>query len=227
MLTNYSMLPPEVNSARVLAGAGMGPMLAAAAGWDELAAELHSVAHSFASMVSAVADGPWRGTASTAVAVAAVAYIEWLRTSAAQAGEAASLARTAAGEFGAAFAATVHPAVVAANRARVVSLVASNLLGHNAPAIAAAEAQYDRIWAQNVAAMAHYHAGVSAVAAQLSGIPSPAPDCAQTAESCRSIRTPRINCAAKSRLSEPRGLRSRDHDKATAGETCARLPAED
>ncbi|WP_152406815.1 PPE domain-containing protein, partial [Mycobacterium tuberculosis] len=39
----------------------------------------------------------------------------------------------------AALAATVDPALVAANRARLVALAVSNLLGQNTPAIAAAE----------------------------------------------------------------------------------------
>ncbi|REO51940.1 PPE domain-containing protein, partial [Mycobacterium tuberculosis] len=34
---NFAVLPPEVNSARIFAGAGLGPMLAAASAWDGLA----------------------------------------------------------------------------------------------------------------------------------------------------------------------------------------------
>ena len=45
--------------------------------------------------------------------------------------------------------------------------MAANLLGQNTPAIAAAEAEYEQMWAQDVAAMAGYHAEASAVAAQL------------------------------------------------------------
>lgn len=48
MLPNFAVLPPEVNSARVFAGAGSAPMLAAAAAWDDLASELHCAAMSFA-----------------------------------------------------------------------------------------------------------------------------------------------------------------------------------
>jgi PPE-repeat protein len=64
-------------------------------------------------------------------------------------------------------AATVDPLVVAANRTALVQLVVSNLFGQNAPAIAAAEGQYEQMWAAEVAAMAGYHSGASAVAAQL------------------------------------------------------------
>ncbi|WP_152315108.1 PPE domain-containing protein, partial [Mycobacterium tuberculosis] len=31
---HYSVLPPEINSALIFAGAGSGPMLAAASAWD-------------------------------------------------------------------------------------------------------------------------------------------------------------------------------------------------
>jgi PPE-repeat protein len=48
----------------------------------------------------------------------------------------------------------------------------SNLFGQNAPAIAAAEAEYEQMWAQDVAAMAGYHAGASAAAAQLAPLQS-------------------------------------------------------
>ncbi|MCV7029324.1 PPE family protein, partial [Mycobacterium sherrisii] len=39
---DFAMLPPEVNSGRMYAGAGSGPLMAAAAAWDGLAAELSS-----------------------------------------------------------------------------------------------------------------------------------------------------------------------------------------
>jgi PPE-repeat protein len=56
---------------------------------------------------------------------------------------------------------------VAANRNGLVRLVMSNFFGQNAPAIAGVDAEYEGMWAQDVAAMAGYHAGASAAAAQL------------------------------------------------------------
>ena len=35
---DFTMLPPEINSGRMYAGPGSGPMLAAASAWDGLAA---------------------------------------------------------------------------------------------------------------------------------------------------------------------------------------------
>lgn len=54
---NFAVLPPEVNSARIFAGAGLGPMLAAASAWDGLAEELHAAAGSFASVTTGGRNG--------------------------------------------------------------------------------------------------------------------------------------------------------------------------
>lgn len=47
----------------------------------------------------------------------------------------------------------VSPTLVAANRATLAALVATNVLGQNAPAIASAEAHYAEMWAQDATAM--------------------------------------------------------------------------
>ncbi|WP_155763952.1 PPE domain-containing protein, partial [Mycobacterium asiaticum] len=65
---NFAILPPEVNSALILTGAGSGALLAAAAAWDELAAELSSAAASFGAVTSGLVDGAWQGPSSTAMA---------------------------------------------------------------------------------------------------------------------------------------------------------------
>ena len=45
-MLDFGALPPEINSGRMYVGAGSGPLLAAAAAWDELATELQSTAAS-------------------------------------------------------------------------------------------------------------------------------------------------------------------------------------
>ena len=60
----------------------------------------------------------------------------------------AAQARAAAAAFETAFAATVPPPVVDANRSELATLVATNVFGQNTPAIAATEAQYSRMWAR-------------------------------------------------------------------------------
>jgi hypothetical protein len=49
---HFAVLPPEVNSGRMYAGPGAGPMLTAASAWDELANDLHSAADDFEGVVS-------------------------------------------------------------------------------------------------------------------------------------------------------------------------------
>ncbi|OCB09680.1 hypothetical protein A5689_06910 [Mycobacterium intracellulare subsp. yongonense] len=106
------------------------------------------------------------------MAAAAAPYVAWLIGSAAQAEQSASQAKAAAGAYEAVFAATVPPPVIAANRALLATLVATNILGQNTPAIAATEAQYAEMWAQDAAAMYGY-AGSSAAATQLAPFTTP------------------------------------------------------
>jgi PPE-repeat protein len=100
------------------------------------------------------------------MAAAAAPQIAWLSSTAGQADQAASQAVAAAGAYEAAFAATVPPPEIAANRALLMSLLATNFLGQNTPAIAATEAQYGEMWAQDATAMYGY-SGSSAQAATL------------------------------------------------------------
>lgn len=171
---DFALLPPEVNSARIYAGPGSGPMLAAAAAWDGLASDLQSTAASYQAGVSGLISGPWLGPSSASMAAAAVPYVSWLSTTAAQAEQAAGQAKMAAGAYEAAFAMTVPPSVIAANRSLLMSLIATNFLGQNTAAISATEAQYMEMWAQDAAAMYGY-AGQSAAASALTPF-APAPN---------------------------------------------------
>ncbi len=165
MLPDFALLPPEINSARMYAGPRSGTMWAAAAAWDGLAVQLGSAASSFQSTVSTLTGGAWQGPASMTMATAAAPYVQWLTATSAKAELVANQARLSAGAFEAAFTATVPPEVVAANRALLMTLVATNLLGQNTAAIAATEAQYTEMWAQDVAAMTGYDTSTTAVEA--------------------------------------------------------------
>ncbi|WP_099184825.1 PPE family protein [Mycobacterium kansasii] len=164
---NFVILPPEINSTRMFSGAGLGPMLAASAAWDGVAAELGSAATSFEALTAGLAGGTWLGAASAAMLGAAAPYAAWLQATASDAEQAAAQARSAVSAFEAAQPATVHPAIIAGNRSQLLSLVMSNLFGQNAPAIALAEAEYEQMWAQDVTAMLGYHLSASAAVAQL------------------------------------------------------------
>ncbi|GAB3030524.1 putative PPE family protein PPE42 [Mycobacterium bourgelatii] len=142
-------------------------MLSAAAAWNGLAEHLSATASSFAAVTSGLANEAWQGATAQAMTHAADPYVGWLNTAARQAEQAAGQARLVVDAFDAVRAAVVHPALIAANKNQVVALVRSNLFGQNTPAIAAAEAEYEQMWAQDVAAMLGYHASASAAVAQL------------------------------------------------------------
>jgi len=169
---DFGALPPEVNSGRMYVGAGPGPLLAAAAAWDALGAELHSYAAAYSSTISGMTVGSWLGPAAISMSAAVAPYVAWANASAAQAEQTAMQARLAAAAYETAFAATVPPPVIAANRSLLMTLIATNFLGQNTAAIAAAEAEYAEMWAQDAAAMYAY-AAASAAATQLAPFTEP------------------------------------------------------
>jgi PPE-repeat protein len=171
-MLDFAALPPEVNSVRMYSGPGSGPLLAAAAAWNTLAAEMRSAATAYDSVVKQLVSAGWFGPSSTSMLAAAEPYLTWLNTTAAQAEQTGVQANAAASAFEAAYAMTVPPPVVAANRTLLANLVASNIFGQNTPAIAATEAEYAEMWAQDAAAMSGY-ATASNSAAQITPFTSP------------------------------------------------------
>jgi PPE-repeat protein len=169
---DFAALPPEINSGRMYAGAGSGPLLAAAAAGDTLAAELHSAASSYQSVMSGLIAGPWLGPSSASMAAAAAASAAWMNATAVQAEQTAAQAKMAATAYETAFADTVPPPVIAANRSLLATLVATNLFGQNTPAIATTEAEYGEMWARDAGAMYGYAAS-SASATTLSPFTHP------------------------------------------------------
>ncbi|OBB87647.1 hypothetical protein A5760_25470 [Mycobacterium colombiense] len=197
---DFGVLPPEVNSGLMYAGPGSGPLLASAAAWDEVAAELESAAAGYSSQISGLTGLTWFGPSSIAMSGAAAPYVAWLQEAAAQAGQTGAQAYAAAAAYEAAFMMTVPPPVIAANRAQLLALIATNFFGQNGPAIAATEAQYMQMWAQDAAAMYAYAAD-SATASTMtpfdgppqttnqSGQDAQARSVAQTAADTTSART--------------------------------------
>jgi PPE-repeat protein len=174
MTFDFAALPPEINSTLMYTGPGAGPLIAAAAAWNNLAAELSTTASTSQSVISTLTDEEWRGPSAAAMATAATPYVGWMHTTAAAAQLAASQAMASAAAYEAAFGMTVPPPVIAANRAQLAALVGTNVLGQNTPAIAATEAHYGEMWAQDAAAMYGYAAS-SASAAKLEPLSDPAP----------------------------------------------------
>jgi PPE-repeat protein len=156
-LMDFGLLPPEVNSGLMYSGPGVGPMLSSAASWEALAAELESAASGYSSEIAGLA-GRWLGPSSMRMAAAGARHAAWLQASAGHAGETAARAYTAAAAYETAYAMTVPPPVIAANRVQLMTLISTNFLGQNTPAIAATEAQYAEMWVQDATAMYGYAA---------------------------------------------------------------------
>jgi len=172
-MVDFGALTPEVNSARMYAGPGSSSLQAAASAWNGLAAELQSAAQGYETVITQLSSDEWTGAASASMASAAQPYVSWLNTTAAQAEQAATQARAAAAAHEQAFAATVPPPLIAANRAQTAAAVQANVFGQYTPLIAQLEAQYSEMWAQDSAAMYGY-AGQSAAATQVTPFASPA-----------------------------------------------------
>src|SRR5271168_3011798 len=170
-MVDFAALPPEINSGLMYTVPGSGPMLAAAAAWDELAAELYLTA-SFYGLVISDLTSVWLGPSSASMAAAATPYVSWITNTAGQAEQAGAQAMAAVAAYEAAFAMTVPPPVIAANRALLMMLIATNFFGQNTPAIMATEAQYVEMWAQDAGAMYGY-AGASSAASTLAAFTIP------------------------------------------------------
>jgi len=169
---DFGALPPEVNSGRMYVGPGPATLLAASAGWDSLAVELNAAASGYESVITTLTD-EWLGPTSMAMAAAVGPYVTWIRTTAEQCEQSAIQAAAAAAAYDTAYAMTVPPPLIAANRAELMALIATNLLGQNTPAIMANEAEYSEMWAQDATAMYNYAASSAAASTFSTFAPPP------------------------------------------------------
>jgi PPE-repeat protein len=172
MVFDFAAQPPEVNSGLIYSGAGAGPLTAVSSAFSNMSSELSSNAAAYEAVINELGS-EWQGPSATAMAAAAQPYIAWLDSTSGQLQEAATQAASSAAAYEAAFAATIPPAAIAANRAALAVLVATNFLGINTPAIAANEAMYAEFWAQDAAAMYGYAAASAAAASTLTPLTDP------------------------------------------------------
>src|SRR6185437_1597743 len=170
----FMMFPPEINSSLMYSGAGSGPLMAAASAWSELAADLESTAASYQAVLAQLTGSTWLGPSAARMAAATTPYVEWLATTAGQAAQTSAQAQFAAAAYEGAFASTVPPAVIAANRALLAALVATNFLGQNTPAIMATEAHYMEMWFQDGLTMDTYAAASQQAVVLPQQTPAPA-----------------------------------------------------
>ncbi|EPQ70662.1 PPE family protein [Mycobacterium marinum str. Europe] len=166
------MLPPEINSTRMYTGPGSASLRAAAASWNSISVELHSAAESYRAMIADLTSFQWLGPSSAAMIASMLPYVEWLEATAVQAGHSAMQASAAAAAYEQAFAMTVPPPAIVANRTELAGLIATNFFGQNTAAIAANEAEYAEMWATDATAMTSYST-TSATARALTPFTSP------------------------------------------------------
>jgi PPE-repeat protein len=160
-MLDFAALPPEVNSGLMYTGAGPGPYIAAGLAWDVLADELYATATSFNAVITDLT-AAWLGPASIAMAAAAAPFVTWMSATAALAEAMSMQVKAATAAYEAAFAMTVPPPIIAANRSLLALLVATNWFGQNTPAIMLTETHYMQMWAQDATAMYGYLAAAVA-----------------------------------------------------------------
>jgi PPE-repeat protein len=165
-VSDLSLLPPEITSTQIYAGPGSGSLMAAAAAWNGVAAEMSSAALGLNQVITELSGEEWLGPASASMAAAAQPYLEWVTSTGAQAEEAAAQAQSAAAAYETVLGSITPPPYIALNRTELAQATATNVLGQNNNVIAQLEAQYQEFWATNTAALYNY-ANQSAAAAKL------------------------------------------------------------
>ncbi|MGA5462438.1 PPE family protein [Mycobacterium sp. NPDC050041] len=154
-------LPPEVNTARLMLGAGPAPMLQAAGGWEGLAILLETQADELAASLNNL-QGLWSGAASQRAVAATLPMIMWLRTTAMQAQKRAMQATAQANSYSLALATTPPIPEIEQNHVTNAVLNATNFLGINTVPIAVNEFDYFvRMWNQAAGVMTAYQAETS------------------------------------------------------------------
>ncbi|WP_235687944.1 PPE domain-containing protein, partial [Mycobacterium tuberculosis] len=113
------------------AGPGSASLVAAAKMWDSVASDLFSAASAFQSVVWGLTTGSWIGSSAGLMVAAASPYVAWMSVTAGQAELTAAQVRVAAAAYETAYGLTVPPPVIAENRAELMILIATNLLGQN------------------------------------------------------------------------------------------------
>jgi PPE-repeat protein len=222
---DFGALPPEINSGRMYTGPGAGPMMGAATAWNTLAAELGSAAAGYESVITELTCEQWLGSASASMAAAVQPYVAWMNVTAARAQRAASQAMASAAAFETAFAATVPPPVIAANRAQLAALVATNFLGINTPAIMATEAHYAEMWAQDAAAMYGYAASSSS-AGTLTPMTPPPPTANPAGLAGQAVAVSQASAATGTQAGLIQMVSSLPHAVAGLASPLAALPAQ-
>ncbi|OBI82454.1 PPE family protein [Mycobacterium asiaticum] len=154
----WHAMPPELNTARLMAGAGPAPMLTAAAGWEALAAALDAQAVELTARLNSLGEA-WTGGSSDKAINAALPMVTWLQTASTQAKTRGMQAAAQAAAYSQALATTPSLPEIAMNHVTTAVLTATNFFGINTIPIALNEIDYFvRMWTQAAVAMDVYQA---------------------------------------------------------------------
>ncbi|WP_102419290.1 PPE family protein [Mycobacterium sp. 4858] len=152
----WHAMPPELNTARLMAGAGPAPMLQAAAGWEALGAALEAQAVELGAALVAL-KAAWTGPGSERAIAAATPMVAWLNTAAEHAQQRGMRAMAQAASYTKALAMTPSLPEIATNHITHGVLTATNFLGINMVPIGLNETDYFvRMWNQAAVSMDVY-----------------------------------------------------------------------
>lgn len=154
-MLDYTLFPPEVNSLRMYTGPGVTSLVESATAWENVASELALAASGWSQTLISLTS-MWLGPSATNMVGAASLYQSWLTLTATLCEQTVAQITAAISAYEIAYAATISPPLVTANRTQLASLVATNFLGINTPAILATEAEYMEFWVQDATAMLEY-----------------------------------------------------------------------
>ncbi|KAA1252125.1 PPE domain-containing protein [Mycobacterium simiae] len=158
----WHAMPPELNTARLMAGAGAAPAMQAASGWEALAIALETQADELAASLVLLGES-WTGAGSERAVAATTPMVIWLRNVASVAQTRAMQATAQAAAYTQALAMMPSLLEIFANHITHAVLAATNFLGINTMPIGANEADYFiRMWDQAVSAMDVYQVETAA-----------------------------------------------------------------
>ncbi|KCM71891.1 PPE family protein [Mycobacterium tuberculosis] len=163
----HPMIPAEYISNIIYEGPGADSLSAAAEQLRLMYNSANMTAKSLTDRLGELQEN-WKGSSSDLLADAAGRYLDWLTKHSRQILETAYVIDFLAYVYEETRHKMVPPATIANNREERRRLIASNVAGVNAPAIADLDAQYDQYRARNVAVMNAY---VSWTRSALSDLP--------------------------------------------------------